>query len=71
MFGIYFKLQSFIFMPVLLYYNAMVRVAYNYGARAKQRIVQAMRMALIMVSSGDGAWHTGISISAGPAFTNV
>lgn len=50
-FGIYFKLQSFIFMPVFGITNAMVPiVAYNYGARAKQRIVQAMRMALIMVS---------------------
>lgn len=38
-FGAYFKLQSFIFMPVFGLNNAMVSiVAYNYGARKPERI---------------------------------
>ncbi|MEG2499643.1 MAG: MATE family efflux transporter [Oscillospiraceae bacterium] len=50
-FGIYFKLQSFVFMPVFGITNAMVPiVAYNYGARSKARIQQAMRMAIVMVT---------------------
>lgn len=38
-FGAYFKLQSFIFMPILGLNNAMVSiVAFNYGARKPDRI---------------------------------
>lgn len=43
-FGIYFKLQSFIFMPVFGLNNAMVPiVAYNYGATRKDRIMKTIR----------------------------
>lgn len=43
-FGIYFKLQSFIFMPVFGMNNALVPiVAYNYGARHKDRIMKTIR----------------------------
>ena len=43
-FGIYFKLQSFIFMPVFGLNNAMVPiVAYNYGAARKDRIMKRIR----------------------------
>ena len=43
-FGIYFKLQSFIFMPVFGLNNAMVPiVAYNYGAAKKDRIMKTIR----------------------------
>ena len=42
-FGIYFKLQSFIFMPVFGLNNGMVPiVAYNYGAGRPDRIVQTI-----------------------------
>ena len=38
-FGVYFKLQSFIFMPVYGLNNGIVPIiAYNYGARQKERI---------------------------------
>ena len=48
-FGVYFKLQSFIFMPVFGVTNALVPiVGYNYGAQKKQRILQAVKMACIM-----------------------
>lgn len=45
-FGIYFKLQSFVFMPVFGLNNGMVPViAYNYGARQPERIVETRRKA--------------------------
>lgn len=48
-FGIYFKLQSFIFMPVIGFNNGMVPiVAYNYGARNPKRIGEAVRLTTII-----------------------
>lgn len=39
-FGVYFKLQSFIFMPIFGLNNGMVPiVAYNFGARKKKRMI--------------------------------
>ena len=47
-FGIYFKLQSFIFMPVFGLNNGLVPIiAYNYGARNRERILKARRYAII------------------------
>ena len=46
-FGVYFKLQSFFFMPVFGLNNGLIPVlAYNYGARSKARITEALRFAL-------------------------
>ena len=43
-FGIYFKLQSFFFMPVFGLNNAAISIiAYNYGARQPKRIAQTLR----------------------------
>ncbi|MGM9522939.1 MAG: MATE family efflux transporter [Faecousia sp.] len=43
-FGAYFKLQSFIFMPVFGINNAVLAIAaYNYGARKPNRIMQVTR----------------------------
>ena len=43
-FGVYFKLQSFIFMPVFGLNNGVVPIiAYNYGARKPERIIQTVR----------------------------
>ena len=43
-FGAYFKLQSFIFMPVFGINNAVLAIAaFNYGARKPQRIIQVIR----------------------------
>lgn len=47
-FGIYFRLQSFIFMPVFGLTNAMVPIiAYNYGSNSKKRIIQTIRSSTI------------------------
>lgn len=46
-FGVYFKLQSFIFMPVFGLNNGMVPiVAYNYGARKPARIMKTIRLSV-------------------------
>lgn len=45
-FGVYFKLQSFIFMPVFGLNNGMVPViGFNYGARKPDRLMQTMKLA--------------------------
>ena len=47
-FGAYFKLQSFFFLPVFGLNNGMIPVlSYNYGARKKDRIMQALRFSLM------------------------
>lgn len=47
-FGVYFKLQSFIFMPVFGLNNGMVPIiAYNYGARKKQRLIKTMKLSVV------------------------
>ena len=45
-FGVYFKLQSFVFMPVFGLNNGLVPiVSYNYGARKRERMNTAIRLA--------------------------
>lgn len=47
-FGAYFKLQSFIFMPIFGINNGMVPiVAYNYGARNKARVLATIKYAAL------------------------
>ena len=51
-FGVYFKLQSFFFMPVFGLNNCMVpSVAFNYGARLPERIVRTIRLAVIYATA--------------------
>lgn len=51
-FGVYFKMQSFFFMPVFGMNNGIVPViAYNYGARRKDRIDEALCFALILAAT--------------------
>ena len=46
-FGIYFKLNSFVFMPVFGLNNGVVPiVAYNYGARKPARIMKTIRLSV-------------------------
>lgn len=46
-FGVYFKLQSFIFMPVFGLNNGMVPIiAYNYGAGHRDRIIKTIRISI-------------------------
>lgn len=50
--GVYFKLQSFIFMPVFGLNNGTIPIiAYNYGSRRRDRMTKTVRIALIMACS--------------------
>ncbi len=47
-FGVYFKLNSFVFMPVFGLNNGMVPiVSYNYGARNKKRLTDTVKLAAV------------------------
>lgn len=49
-FGVYFKLNSFIFMPVFGMNNALVPIiAYNYGARNRKRITGTLKRGVIII----------------------
>lgn len=50
--GVYFKVQSFVFMPVFGLNNGVIPiVAYNFGARRKSRIKQTLRFSLVIALS--------------------
>ena len=56
-FGLYFKIQSFIFMPVFGLNNGMVPIiAYNFGARKRDRMIKTIKLsvlyAVIMMIAG-------------------
>lgn len=51
-FGVYFKLQSFVFMPVFGLNNGMVPIiAYNYGAKNRDRIKKTIKLSIIYAVS--------------------
>lgn len=49
--GAYFKVQSFVFMPIFGINNGLVPIiAYNYGAKNKERIIKSIKLAMITVT---------------------
>lgn len=59
-FGVYFKLQSFIFMPIFGLNNGMVPIiAYNYGAGKRERLVKTMKLSILYAM---GIMMTGVLI---------
>ena len=55
--GVYFKIQSFVFMPVFgLNQGAMPIMGYNYGARNKDRLMltykEALKVAIVVMALG-------------------
>ena len=61
-FGIYFKLQSFFFMPLFGINNASISIlAYNYGARKPKRIIDTLKVSagsmLTVMILGLSAFH--------------
>lgn len=47
-FGVYFKLQSFVFMPLFGMNNGVIPIiSFNYGARNKQRIMKTIGVAIL------------------------
>jgi Na+-driven multidrug efflux pump len=59
-FGIYFKLQSFFFMPLFGINNAVISiVAFNYGARNPERMLKTVKTASI---AGLAIMLTGLAV---------
>ena len=57
-FGVYFKLQSFVFMPVFGLNNGMVPIiAYNYGAGHRDRVIKTIKHS---VAYGVGIMFVGL-----------
>lgn len=61
-FGVYFKLQSFFFMPIFGLNNGMVPIiAFNYGAKNKKRITHTIRLsctvAFLLMMCGMAAFN--------------
>lgn len=51
-FGVYFKLQSFIFMPVFGLNNGVIPImAYNYGAGNRERVTKTLKTTIIYAVS--------------------
>lgn len=47
-FGVYFKLQSFVFMPVFGLNNGMIPIiSFNYGAKNRLRIVKTIKLCIV------------------------
>ena len=50
-YGVYFKIQSFFFMPVFGINNGVIPIiGYNYGARKKERIYRTIRFGVLYAS---------------------
>ena len=59
-FGVYFKLQSFVFMPVFGMNNGMVPiVAYNFGAKKPDRMMKTVKLAMCYAT---GIMFIGVAI---------
>ena len=61
-FGIYFKLQSFVLMPLFGINNAVIPIiAFNYGAKKPARIIRALKLSLYSIATilllGMSAFH--------------
>ncbi len=51
-FGVYFKLQSFVFMPIFGLTNGMIPiVSYNFGAKSRTRVNETIKVAAITAVS--------------------
>ena len=66
-FGVYFKLQSFVFMPIFGLNNGMVPIiGYNYGARRPDRVKKTIKLAvcyaegiMLALASASSSSHPG------------
>ena len=68
--GVYFKLQSFIFMPVFGLNNGLVPIiAYNFGARKPDRMLKAVKLgvlyATVIMAVGFALFQVGSSVLLG------
>ena len=68
--GVYFKLQSFIFMPVFGLNNGLVPIiAYNFGARKPDRMLRAVKLGILYATAimaiGFAIFQVGSSVLLG------
>ena len=61
-FGVYFKLQSFVLMPLFGINNAIIPIiAFNFGAKKPERIIKALKLSLCSIATilvlGMSAFH--------------
>jgi putative MATE family efflux protein len=55
-FGVYFKLQSFVFMPIFGLNSGMIPIiAYNYGARKRERVIETVKLSAVYAAAVMGA----------------
>ena len=60
--GVYFKLQSFVFMPIFSVNNGLISsVSFNYGARDRRRVAGAIRFGMLL-AVGTGIIGCGLLI---------
>ncbi len=69
-FGVYFKLQSFIFMPIFGMNNGLIPImSYNYGAKKRKRMMAAykwaMLLAVVIMSLGTVIFETVPNVMLG------
>ena len=68
--GVYFKLQSFIFMPVFGLNNGLVPIiAYNFGARKPDRMLRAVKLGILYATAimvvGFAVFQVGTAVLLG------
>ena len=60
--GVYFKLQSFVFMPIFSVNNGLISIiSFNYGARDRRRVSWAIRFGMLL-AVGTGIIGCGLLI---------
>ena len=68
--GAYYKIQSFIFMPLYGMNNALVPIiSFNYGAKRKERITGTVRFAMVLTVVIMGVGTVFLILLAGPLLT--
>ena len=66
-FGVYFKLQSFVFMPIFGVNSGLIPIlSYNYGAKSAPRLSQAVRFGVQLALSAAAAGAVLLALAAGP-----
>ena len=69
-FGVYYKMQSFIFMPVFGLNNGMVPiVAYNYGANNRKRLMKTWKLAWLYATIIMSLGTLAFELIPGPMFS--
>lgn len=65
--GVYFKIQSFVFMPIFGVNSGLIPIlSYNYGAKSAPRLSQAVRFGAQLALSAAVAGAVLLALAAGP-----